>query len=130
MPLHNGHDFHAFTALRVANLVATAFRRDKGGVNEAFRLIERPFLPKRIGKIHKHIPQDFTATPLLETSVHSLVVRIALRQHVPLRTRVQNPQDGFQYAARRNRFTSGAPFWNMFFRKMIPDAFPLIIAQT
>jgi hypothetical protein len=87
-------------------------------------------LPKRIGKIYEHIPQDFTATPLLETSVHSFVVRIALRQHVPLRTRVQNPQDGFQYAARRNRLTSGAAFWNMFFRKMIPDAFPLVIAQT
>ena len=117
-------------ALRVANLVATAFGRDKGGVNEAFRLIERPFLPKRIGKIYEHIPQDFTATPVLETSMHSFVVRIALRQHVPLRTRVQNPQDGFKHRARRNRFPSGAAFWNMFFRKMIPDAFPLVIAQT
>ena len=50
MPLHNGHDFHAFTALRVANLVATAFRRDKGGVNEAFRLIERPFSRRGLAK--------------------------------------------------------------------------------
>ena len=28
------------------------------------------------------------------------------------------------------RLTSWAAFWNMFFRKMIADAFPLVIAQT
>ena len=74
--------------------------------------------------------QDFTATPLLETAVRRFVVRIALRQHVPLRPRVQNPQDGFEHIARRNRFASRTAFRNMFFRKMFPDAFLVFIAQT
>lgn len=129
MALHNGHDFHPLTALGLANLLATALGRGKGGIDEALRLIERPFLSEGIGQLHERIPQHFTATPLLETSVHRFVVRIALRQHVPLRTRVQNPQDGFEYPARSNRFASWAAFRNMFFRKMFPDAFPLLIAQ-
>jgi hypothetical protein len=96
------HDFHPLTALGLANLLATALGRGKGGIDEALRLIERPFLSEGIGQLHERIPQHFTATPLLETSVHRFVVRIALRQHVPLRTRVQNPQDGFEYPAQES----------------------------
>ena len=79
------------------------------------------------GKIHEHMAQDFTATPLLETAVHRFVVRIVLWQRVPLRPRVQNPQDGFEHIARRNRFASRTAFRNMFVRKMLPDALPVFI---
>ena len=43
--------------------------------------------------------------------MHSFVVRIALRQHVPLRAGVQNPKHRFKNQTCRNRLTARtAPF--------------------
>jgi hypothetical protein len=40
---------------------------------------------------------DRHGLPLSAASMHSFVVLIALRQHMPLRTRVENPQDRFEH---------------------------------
>ena len=61
--------------------------------------------------------------------MHSFVVRIALRQHVPLRTRIANPQHRFQYMTGRNRLASRTPIGNMLLRKMLPNVFPLFDRQ-
>ncbi len=61
--------------------------------------------------------------------MHSFVVRIALRQHVPLRTCVENPQYRFQHMTGGDRLASRTPIGNMLLRKMVPNAFPLFIRQ-
>ena len=55
--------------------------------------------------------------------MHSFVVRIALRQHVPLRAGVQNPKHRFKNQTRRNRLTARAAIGNVLLRKVLPDAF-------
>src|SRR2546423_12892232 len=42
--IHDRHDFHAFSAPRRPNLLATALRRCERGVDEAFRLIDLALL--------------------------------------------------------------------------------------
>ena len=62
--------------------------------------------------------------------MHSFVVRIALRQHVPLRAGVQNPKHRFKNQTRRNRLTARAAIGNVLLRKALPDAFPFRIKQS
>ncbi len=57
------------------------------------------------------------------------VVGVALREHVPLRPGVQEPQHGLQDGAGRHRFAAGAAFGDMFLGKMLPNSFPLVVAQ-
>jgi hypothetical protein len=54
--------------------------------------------------------------------MHSFVVRVALRQHVPLQYR-------FKHITRRSRFAPKTPIANILLRKMIPDAFPLLLRE-
>lgn len=61
--------------------------------------------------------------------MHRLIVGVTLRQHVPLRARVQNPQHGLQDRTRRYRLASGAPLGDVFLRKVFPNPFPLFVAQ-
>src|ERR1700751_2261585 len=61
--------------------------------------------------------------------MHSFVVRIALRQHVPLRTCIENPQHRFEHMTGRYRLTSRTSIRNMLLRKMFPNALPLFIPQ-
>src|SRR5512143_2413169 len=65
----------------------------------------------------------------LKSPMHRFVVRIALRQHVPLRTCVENPQDRFKHASCRDRLSSRTPVGNVLLRKMTPDALPLLVAE-
>ena len=101
----------------------------KGRVDEALVFIERGFIAKFVGDIRQHSTQYLVAAPRLKAPMHRFVVRIALRQHMPLRTRVNNPQDGFEHAPRRDRFASSTAVGNMLFRKVFPDAFPLLVAE-
>jgi hypothetical protein len=66
-------------------------------------------------------------TGILKASVHSFVVRIALRQHVPLRTCVENPQHRFGHMTGRNRLAPRTSIGNMLLRKMLPNALPLFV---
>jgi hypothetical protein len=49
-------------------------------------------------------------------------------QHVPLRTRIENPEYGFENLAGGNRLVASAIRRNMSLRKMFPDTFPLFVA--
>jgi hypothetical protein len=74
-------------------------------------------------------PQYFIVAPLLEAPMLSLIVRIALWQHMPPSACVQNPQNRFQNATCRNRLSAQSSISNVLFRKMIPDALPLLVGQ-
>src|SRR5215470_2281131 len=88
MAIDNRHDFHAFSALRCADFCPTAFSHYECRIDEAFLFIERPFVAKLVGDIRQYPPQGLIAAPSLEASMHRFVVRKALWQHMPLRTRV------------------------------------------
>ena len=129
MAVHNRHDFHAFSTLRRADLRPAALRHYKCRVDEALFFIQCASVAKLIGDIRQDLTQDFAVAPSLKAAMHRFVIWIALRQHMPLRASVQNPQHGFKDLTRRNGLTAWASFGNVLFRKMIPDTFPLQIAQ-
>ncbi|OQW34666.1 MAG: hypothetical protein A4E19_17235 [Nitrospira sp. SG-bin1] len=60
--------------------------------------------------------------------MHRLVVMIALRQELPLRPGVQDPEDGFSDGAGGDRFAARAIIRKVLFGKMASDPLPLIIA--
>ena len=90
--VHNSHYFHTLAALRLADPVTTAFGRTEHCIDETLLLIYVSLLTKRIGQIGQNIAQHIASAPLLKASMHRLVVRITLRQYVPLIPRVQDPQ--------------------------------------
>src|SRR6202035_1220868 len=105
MAINNRHDFHAFSALRCADLCPTAFSHHECSIDEAFFFIESTSVAKLVGNIRQHPPQDLIAAPSLKAPMYGFIVRKALWQHVPLRTRVENPQDRLKHLTRRNRFS-------------------------
>ena len=60
--------------------------------------------------------------------MHRLVVRVALRKHVPLRARVEDPQHRFEHLARGHRLATRTTFGDVLLGKMLPNPFPLIVA--
>ena len=109
------------------DFIASALGRGKHRIDEAFRFIDRTLIAKGVGKINEHIVQHLVATPVLKATMHGFVVRITLRQHVPLGTGVENPEDGVDEVSGGDWLAARSTGWNMFLRKMLPDAFPLII---
>jgi hypothetical protein len=129
MAIHNRHDFHAFSALCGSDIRAAAFGHYERRVDEAFFFIKRAAVAKLVGNIRQHATQNLVAAPRLKAPMHRFVVRIALRQHVPLRAGVDNPQHCLKHAPRRHWFASRTVVGNMLFWKMFPDAFPLLVAE-
>jgi hypothetical protein len=100
MAIHNRHDFHAFSALCGFDLCPAAFRHNEGRVNETFFFIECTSVAKFVGDICQHSTQNFIAAPSLKAPMYGFVVRVALRQHVPLRTGGQSlPERSVSMAA-------------------------------
>src|SRR5262249_14411109 len=81
----------------------------EGRIDKAFFFVERSTFAKLVGDVRQDSTQYLAAAPRLETTMHRFVVRITLRQHVPLRAGVENPQHRFKHLARRNWFAPGAP---------------------
>ena len=123
--IHNRHDFHALSALRRADLGTSALRHYKCRVDEALFFIQRASVAKLIGDVRQYLTQDFAAAPSLKPAMHRFVIWIVLRQHMPLRASVQNPQHGFKDLTRRNGLTASASFGNVFFRKNDPGYVPI-----
>jgi hypothetical protein len=92
MAIHNRHDFHAFSAFRSSDFRPPTLGHDEGCVDETFFFVQCAAIAKLVGNIRQHATQNLIATPTLKTPMHSFVVRVALRQHVPLRACVENPQ--------------------------------------
>ena len=76
------------------------------------------------------IAASSSAAPSLKAPMYRFVVGIALRQHMPLRTCVEKPEDCFKNATCRDRLASGTTIGNVFLRKMIPDPFPLLVRES
>ena len=76
------------------------------------------------------IAASSSAAPSLKAPMYRFVVGIALRQHMPLRTCVEKPQDCFKNATCRDRLASGTTVGNVLLRKMTPDPFPLLVRES
>jgi hypothetical protein len=129
MTIHNREDLDAFPPAGFPDFVAAALGRGKRRIDEALALVKRSFLTQSIRQLSENVAQHLAFAPLLEAAMHRFVVGRALRQHVPLRTGVQNPQDGLQDASGRHRFAAGAAFGEVLLGKMFPNPFPVFIAQ-
>ena len=113
MAIHNRHDFHAFSALRWSYFRPAAFGHTERRIDEAFFFVQRAFVAKLVGNVRQNSTQNLVVAPSLKAPMHSFVVRIALRQHVPLRTCVENPQYRFQHMTGRDRLASWTPIGYM-----------------
>src|SRR5262249_8217742 len=122
-------DFHAFSAFRCPNLCPATLGHNEGCVDEAFFFVQCASIAKLVRHIRQYATQNLIAAPSLKAPMHSFVVRVALRQHVPLRVCVENPQYRFKHTTRWSRFASRTSIDNILLRKMIPDAFPLLVRE-
>src|SRR5271165_7064292 len=127
--IHDRHDFQAFSSLRRTDVRTSALRHREGCVDEALFFVQHATRAKLVGDVGQNPAQNLAMAPSLKPAMHRFVIRITLRQHVPLRARVQNPQRRFKNFPRRNRFTARTSFRNVLFRKMMPDTLPFRIAQ-
>src|SRR5262249_62160458 len=100
----NGSDFHAFSALRCPNLSLARLGHNERRVDEAFFFVQCASIAKLVGDIRQYATQNLIAAPSLKAPMHSFVVRVALRQHVPLRACVENPQYRFNHLTRPSPF--------------------------
>src|SRR5262249_27659432 len=130
MMIHDCHDFHRRVLMDVANEL-----RDKGALGEAECFIDCDVRDgegwrgaDRTDEARKR-QQNFIAAPGLKAPMNGFVVRIALRQHVPLRASVEYPQYSFENTSGRDRLASRTSIGDVLFRKMIPDALPLLVCQ-
>ena len=89
--------------------LAATFGHNERRIDEAFFFIQCASVAKLVSNVGQNPTQNLVAAPSLKASMHSFVVRIALRQHVPLRTCVEYPQHRFQHMTSWNRFTSRRP---------------------
>jgi hypothetical protein len=129
VPIHTRKNLHAFPAFREAHVVPAALRGRKGGIDETLALVNRAFVPQRIGQLREDLPQHLLLTPLLESAMHRLVVGIALRQEVPLRARIQNPEHRFQDRPGGDGLPLRTGIRDLLFRKVFANPLPLIVAQ-
>ena len=127
--IHYRHDFHAFSALGRRHFGPAPLSHREGRIDEAFFFVERAFVAKLVGDIRQNAAQHFIVAPSLKAPMHCFVIRIALRQHVPLRAGVQNPQNSFQNPTCRNRLPARPSIGNVLFGKMIPNPIPLLVRQ-
>lgn len=130
MPIHNRQDFHAFAAFGETHSVAATLGRGKRRIDETLVFVEHAPFAQRIGQLREDLAQDLALAPLLKPAMDGFVIRIVLGQQVPLRARVQNPEHSFLYRPGGDRLAARAGIRNMFFRKMFPDAIPLVVAQA
>jgi hypothetical protein len=82
-----------------------------------------------VGDVHENGAQNCTAAPRLKAAMNRFVVRIALREHVPLRAGVEYPKRPFKNLACRDRPAARPPVRNVFFGKVMANPLPLQIAQ-
>src|SRR5262245_41837704 len=121
--------FQAFSWLRRADVGTSALGHCKCRVDEALLFVQHATRAKFVGDVSQNSAQNLALAPSLKPAMHCFVIWITLGQHVPLRTRVQNPQRRFKDFPRRNRLPTRASFRNVLFRKMMPDTLPIRIVQ-
>src|SRR5262249_53578451 len=90
MAIHDRHDFHAFSALRSSDFHPPPLANNEVCFNKSFFFVQSPSTAKLVANIRHPATKTRTAAPRLKPPMHSFVVRVALRQHVPLRACVEN----------------------------------------
>jgi hypothetical protein len=130
MAIHNRENLHALAAFREPDGLAATLGRCKRGINETLPFVEHSFVAQRVRQLGQHLAQDLLLTPLLESTMDGFVIRIALRQEVPLGPGIQNPEDGVQDRSGRHRFASRTVIGNVLFGEMGTNPLPLVITQT
>ena len=130
MAIDNRQDLDTLAASGLSNLIATTLGRGKCRINEALALVDLALLAKRVRQLRQNLAQHLAFAPLLEAAVHRLVVRVALRQHVPLCASVQNPQRRVQHSPCRHWLASWATFGDILLGKIFPNTLPLLVAQS
>lgn len=128
--IHDSHDSHASSALGRPNVVAAGLGRGGRRIDEAFRWIKLSRLARHVRQLAEGITLHIVVTPLLKTTMHRLVVRMALRKHVPLKARVQDPQRVLEDLSGRNRFAPWRIVRVALFRKMLADEISLFIGES
>ena len=83
-----------------------------------------------IDQLGENVAQHLAVAPLLKAAMHRLVVRVALRKHVPLRAGVQYPQHRLENSARGHGLATRSFRGEAFLREVLPYAFPLLVAQS
>ena len=112
------------------NLLAAALRRFERCIDVALGFVNRNLVAKSIRQVRECRADHFVATPLLEAAMQRLLVWVVLREHVPLCTRVQDPQHRVEKLARRNRLAARAIVRNVLLRKMLPDEIALFVGHA
>jgi len=107
MAANNCFDFHALTMRGRTDLINTILGPGKARIDRALLFIKRICITQCIGQIGQGITHYFILTPVLQTTVDYFAVRIALRLHLPLCARVENPEYGFEDIAGSNRLAPG-----------------------
>ena len=128
--IHNRHDFHAFSALRLANFLSTTLGRGKRRVDIALSFIDRAFITQLIGKIREHLARTLRSDTIAENADARFCNSDKTAEHVPLRTGVEYPQYTVEHFARRNRLAARAIVGKILLQTMLPDPFPVHIAQA
>src|SRR6476469_6369575 len=121
--------FMTFSTLGRSDLGASALRHHEGCVDEGYFFVEHAAFAQFVGDVHENAAQNFTAAPGLKEAMNRFVVRIALREHVPLRAGVEYPKSPFKNLACRDRPAARPPVRNVLFGKVMANPLPLQIAQ-
>src|SRR5215510_1114325 len=106
--IHNRHDFHTFSALGRRHFGSATLGHREGRIDKAFFFVERSTFAKLVGDVRQDSTQYLAAAPRLETTMHRFVVRITLRQHVPLRAGVETGCGGCRGRLRKSDADRGS----------------------
>ena len=79
-------------------------------VNITLRLINLALIPQGVSNVSQYCTKYFVAELLLKAAVHGLAVRVALRKHVSLRVRVENPQHRLENLASGHRLRKSSSY--------------------
>ena len=119
--LSEAQGFHAFAAFREPPDLAAALRSGTRHIDETLAFVDRAFLTQRIGQLGENVTQHLSLIPLLKLAMDGFVVGIALGQHVPLCTGVQNPEHRLQDVAGGHRLAPRSAVRNVLFGEMLPN---------
>jgi len=118
-----------FSTLGRSDLGASALRHHEGCVDEGYFFVEHAAFAQFVGDVHENAAQNFTAAPGLKEAMNRFVVRIALREHVPLRGGVEYSKRPSRTWTCRDRPGARPPVRNVLLGKVMANPLPLQIAR-
>ena len=129
MAIYNRENLHAPAAFREPHGLAPTFGRGKCRVDETLAFIDGSFVAQCGGQVGQHLPQNLLLTPLLEPTMDRFIIRIALRQEVPLGPGIQNLEHRVQHRSGGDGLPPRTGIRDVLFGKVFANPLPLIVAQ-